>query len=238
MRSRQFLKGVIHGIPIFLGYLSVSFGFGIMAVRSGLSVAEAAAISLFNLTSAGQAAGVGIIAAGGSLIEMVLAQFTINLRYALMSLSLTQKLDKTFTLPHRLLAAYGITDEIFALASAQPGTITPWYMYGMISVSTLGWCLGTLLGGAAGSILPAAVSDALGIMLYGMFIAIVVPPARRERGVLAAALAAAVLSVVIYYFVPVISSGFSVMICGIAAAAGAAVLFPRRGEENKEADPV
>ena len=238
LKFRHFLKGLLHGIPIFLGYLSVSFGFGIMAVRTGLSVEEATAISLFNITSAGQAAGVGIIAAGGSLVEMVLAQFTINLRYALMSLSLTQKLDKTFTLPHRLLASYGITDEIFALASVQPGTITPWYMYGMISISALGWCLGTFLGAAAGSILPAAVSDALGIMLYGMFIAIVVPPARKERGVLAAVLAAAVLSTVIYYFIPVISSGFSVMICGIVAAAGAALLFPRKNEGGKEADAV
>ena len=124
MKLSHFVKGIKHGIPIFLGYLSVSFGFGILAVKSGLSVTEAAAVSLFNLTSAGQAAGVGIIAAGGSLAEMVLSQLIINLRYSLMSLSLSQKLDKSFNLPRRLLVSYGITDEIFIMAAVQPGRIT------------------------------------------------------------------------------------------------------------------
>ena len=230
MKGVQFRKGLVHGIPIFLGYLSVSFGFGIMAVRSGLTVLEAFAVSLFNLTSAGQAAGVGIIAAGGTIMEMILAQLTINLRYSLMSLSLSQKLDKSFTTPHRLIASYGITDEIYALASAQPGRITPWYMYGMILISTTGWCLGTVLGAAAGDLLPAAVSDALGIMLYGMFIAIVIPPAKKERGVLAAVLIGAVLSALIYYLMPFITSGFSVIICAVAAAALCAVIFPKEPE--------
>ena len=235
MKLKQFIRGLIHGIPIFLGYLSVSFGFGIMAVRSGLTVFEATAMSLFNITSAGQAAGVGIIAAGGSLLEMVLAQFTINLRYALMSLSLSQRLDKSFNTPHRLLASFGITDEIFALASVEPHPVTPYYMYGLILIAAVGWTAGTFLGSAAGSILPSAVSDALGIMLYGMFIAIVVPPAKKVRGVLAAVVIAAALSVLIYYLLPFISSGFSVMICGIAAAAVCALLFPRTPDrEEKE----
>lgn len=238
MKLKEFRRGLIQGIPIFLGYLSVSFGFGIMAVRSGLTVLEATAMSLFNITSAGQAAGVGIIAAGGSLIEMVLAQFTINLRYALMSLSLSQKLDRTFTTSHRLFASFGITDEIFALASVQPHPVTPYYMYGLILISAIGWTLGTFLGAAAGSILPAAISDALGIMLYGMFIAIVVPPAKKVHGVLAAVIIAAALSAVIYYLLPFISSGFSVMICGIAAAAAAALIFPRPSEPEGEGERV
>ncbi len=232
MKRKHFLKGIIHGIPIFLGYLSVSFGFGIMAVRSGLSVLEAVAMSLFNLTSAGQAAGVGIIAAGGSITEMILAQLTINIRYSLMSLSLSQKLDKCFTTPHRLAAAYGMTDEIFAVASGQPGAVTPWYMYGMTLIAAAGWCLGTFLGAQAGSILPAEISDALGIVLYGMFLAIIIPPSRKDRGILAAVLLAAALSTAIYFLLPFISGGFSVIICGVTVSAVCALLFPRSENEN------
>ncbi len=173
----HFVKGMYHGLPIALGYLSVSFGFGILAFNSGLSVFEAAMISVTNLTSAGQAAGVAIIAAGGMLTEMILTQFIINIRYALMSLSLSQKLDSSFTTPHRLLASFGITDEIFAVASAQPGKISPPYMYGMIFVAWVGWTAGTIMGAAAGELLPASVTNAMGIVLYGMFLAIIIPPA-------------------------------------------------------------
>lgn len=239
MKLSHFIKGLTHGIPIFLGYLSVSFGFGILAVKSGLSVTEAAAVSLFNLTSAGQAAGVGIIAAGGSITEMVLSQIIINLRYSLMSLSLSQKLDKSFNLPRRLLVSYGITDEIFAMAAVQPGRITPWYMYGIILISTVGWVLGTVLGAAAGTVLPAAVSDALGIMLYGMFIAIIIPPAKKEKSVLYGILLAAGASAALYYLAPFISSGFAVIICAAAAAALCALLFPKETPEApKDGDPA
>ena len=134
----DFKKGLIHGIPIALGYLSVSFGFGIMAVRAGLSVAAAVGISASNLTSAGQAAGISIIAAGGTYLEMALTQFIINLRYALMGLSLSQKLNDDFHTPQRLLVAFGITDEIFAVASAQEDRVSPVYMYGLILISFLG----------------------------------------------------------------------------------------------------
>lgn len=137
----NFLRGMYHGIPIALGYLSVSFGFGIMAAKAGLSVLAASAISATNLTSAGQAAGVDIIAASGTIIEMILVQLTINIRYSLMALSLSQKLDRKFTAPHRLAASYGITDEIFAVCSAQKQPLTPAYMYGMILVAFVlaGW---------------------------------------------------------------------------------------------------
>lgn len=232
MKRQHFLKGLIHGIPIFLGYLSVSFGFGIMAVQSGLTLIESAAVSLFNLTSAGQVAGVGIIAAGGSIVEMILAQLTINLRYSLMSLSLSQKLDKSFTTPHRLIASYGITDEIFAVASAQPGTVTPWYMYGLILISTVGWVLGTVLGAGAGSLLPEEMTNALGLMLYGMFLAIILPPSRKEKGVLISVIIAASISCIIYFLLPFISAGFSVIICAVAAALICAALFPRSDEEE------
>ena len=232
--SLNFVKGMSHGIPICLGYLSVSFGFGILAVRSGLSVFQSAAISATNLTSAGQLGGIDIIKAGGTLLEMALVQLTINIRYSLMALSLSQRLDKSFTFPHRLAASYGITDEIFAVCSAQKERITPPYMYGMILICTVGWVLGTVLGAAAGSLLPADISDALGLMLYGMFLAIIIPPARKEKGVLAAVLIAAAMSSIIYFLLPFISSGFSVMICGILTAVICALLFPHDDTEPTE----
>ena len=227
----DFLKGLFDGIPIFLGYLSVSFGFGIMAVSSGLSVLEAFMISLTNLTSAGQAQGVAVIAAGGTLIEMAVVQFVINIRYALMGLSLSQKLDAKFTLPHRLLAAYGITDEIFALCSTKETVLKPNYMYGVIAVSTFGWVLGTFLGGAAGTLLPDNVTAALGIVLYGMFIAIIVPPSRKYKNVLFVVGIAALFSVICKYLLPFISGGFAVIICAVAASVIGAVLFPRKEEK-------
>ncbi len=230
MNSR-FLKGISHGIPICLGYLSVSFGFGITAVASGLSTIEASIISASNLTSAGQAAGVGIIETGGTLLEMILVQLTINIRYALMGLSLSQKLDKKFTTPHRLLASYGITDEIFAVCSSQKEKLTPAYMYGIILISMLGWVTGTFLGASAGQLLPESISAALGIVLYGMFIAIVVPPSRKNKSVLFVAVGAALLSILFKYVLTDVSSGFAVIICAIVAAALGALIFPVSDEE-------
>ena len=230
----HFFKGLYHGIPIALGYLSVSFGFGIMAVKAGLSILAAVGISVTNLTSAGQAAGVAIIAAGGSYIEMALTQLVINIRYSLMGLSLSQRLDKSFTTPHRLLASFGITDEIFAVASAQPGRVTPWYMYGLILISFLGWSGGTLLGAAAGQFLPAAITDAMGIVLYGMFLAIIIPPARKEKSVLTAVVIAALFSILFNYLLTAVSPGFAVIISAIAASAVAALLFPIDEEEEEQ----
>ena len=230
----HFFKGLYHGIPIALGYLSVSFGFGIMAVKAGLSILAAVGISVTNLTSAGQAAGVAIIAAGGSYIEMALTQLVINIRYSLMGLSLSQRLDKSFTTPHRLLASFGITDEIFAVASAQPGRVTPWYMYGLILISFLGWSGGTLLGAAAGQFLPAAITDAMGIVLYGMFLAIIIPPARKEKSVLTAVVIAALFSILFNYLLTAVSPGFAVIISAIAASAAAALLFPINEEEEEQ----
>lgn len=229
-RGAAFRRGSLHGIPIALGYLSVSFGFGIMAVQSGLSIREATLISLLNLTSAGQAAGIGIIAAGGTLAEMALVQLTINIRYALMALSLSQKLDRSFTLPHRFLAAYGITDEIFGVCAAQESPLTPAYMYGMILIATAGWTMGTFLGASAGALLPAPVTAALGIVLYGMFLAIIIPPAKKERSILFVVIAAALLSICCKYLLPMLSEGFAVILCALAVSAAAAWLFPRKEE--------
>jgi 4-azaleucine resistance transporter AzlC len=224
-----------HGIPICLGYLSVSFGFGILAVKAGLSVFQASLISVTNLTSAGQKAGLDVMAAGGALIEMVLLQLTVNIRYSLMALSLSQKLDKSFTTPHRFLASYGITDEIFAVCSAQKEPITPAYMYGMIFIAGLGWVVGTALGAAAGELLPASVSTAMEIVLYGMFIAIVIPPAKKQHGVLFAAVIAAALSVMFKFAVPALSEGFAMIIAAVVSALMAALIFPIKEEEEAAA---
>lgn len=232
---QNFFKGAKDGLPICFGYLSVSFGFGILAVSLGLSLLEAAGISLTNLTSAGQVAGVGIIAAGGSLFEMALTQLIINIRYSLMGISLSQKLDKSFSTFHRLVASFGITDEIFAVAVGQK-SVSPFYMYGLISVSSLGWVTGTILGAAAGNILPPSVSGALGIVLYGMFLAIILPPAKKNRPVLITVLIAAALSIVFKYVLTFVSDGFAIIICAVIAAGLCAFFFPVKDEEEKEAE--
>ena len=231
--KKDFLKGMLHGVPIALGYLSVSFGFGIMAVKAGISVLDAVLISVTNLTSAGQAAAVGIIASDGGIIEMVLTQLTINIRYSLMSLSLSQKLHESFSLPKKLLASFGITDEIFAVAVSRPNKLTPCYMYGLIIVPVVGWTLGTFLGAFAGELMPAFIADAMGILLYGMFIAIIIPPARKEKKVLFVLGIAAAISCVFRYLLPFVTGGFAIMISAIAAAAIGALLFPI--EEKEEA---
>ena len=229
-----FLKGLLDGVPIALGYLSVSFGFGILAVRAGLTSLISVIISAVNLTSAGQAAGIAIIAAGGSYVEMALTQLVINLRYGLMSISLSQKLDDTFNTPRRLLVAYGITDEIFAVASAQKGLLTARYMYGLISISALGWCTGTLLGASAGQLLPSSLTDAMGIVLYAMFIAIVIPPAQKSRGVLAVAATAAICSMIFRYLLPQVTDGFAIIFSAIISAVMGALVFPVADEAEGE----
>lgn len=224
----KFLTGLRDGIPIGLGYLSVSFTFGIMAASYGIPLGYTLLISMTNLTSAGQLAGIGIIHAGGGLAEMALTQLVINLRYALMSLSLSQKLDGGFNLFHRLAVSFGITDEIFAVASSKKGDVSPRYMYGLIMIPYIGWAAGTALGTLAGNLLPEMLRNALGIALYGMFIAIVVPPAKKRPKLLAVIGIAVGLSCLIR-FVPVfsfISDGFSIIICTLIAATAGALLFP------------
>ncbi len=229
----DFLRGMYHGIPIALGYLSVSFGFGIMAVKAGIPILPTVIISAANMTSAGQAAAIGIIASGGAIIEMILTQLTINLRYSLMSLSLSQKLDSSFTLPKKLIASFGITDEIFAVAVSRPNKLTPAYMYGLIIVPFVGWTLGTFIGASAGELLPEFIANAMGILLYGMFIAIVVPPAKKEKRVLIVSLIAIVISCIFRYLIPSVSSGFSVIISALVASVTGALLFPLKETEGE-----
>lgn len=224
------------GIPVCVGYFSVSFGFGVMAVSQGLSVWQAILISASNLTSAGQFAGLTVIAAGAAIIEMILTQLVINSRYALMSVALGQKLGPGVGTGKRLLAAFFNTDEVFALGMTRLGTLTTAYFVGAGTIAAIGWTAGTALGSIAGSVLPLSVRLALGTMLYGMFIAIVVPQARQEKPMLICMLLALVLSC-LFTWMPVlntVSAGLAIVICTVAAAAICAAVFPVK-EKGAEA---
>lgn len=220
--------GLRDGLPIGLGYLSVSFAFGIFATGSGLTVWEAVMISLFNLTSAGQLAAVPIMVGGGSLIELAASQLVINLRYSLMSITLSQHLSPRVRLRDRFAIAFGNTDEIFAVACSKEQPIGTRYYLALCLFPICGWVLGTLCGAIAGSLLPTLVLTALEIAIYAMFIAIVVPAAKRSRPILLCLLLAALLSCLFYYIPALrqIPSGFTVILCALAAALTAALLFP------------
>ena len=230
----NFKKGIKDGLPIGLGYLSVSFAFGVQASIAGVPLLMSVFISMTNLTSAGQLAGLSIIAAVGTILEMVLTQLVINARYFLMSITLSQKLDGSFTTGHRLLCSAFVTDEIFAIAAAKPKTFGRKYFYGLVILPYFGWALGTLLGAAAGDVLPVSVTNALGIALYAMFIAIIVPPTIKVRGVAVAVSISIALSCT-FYFVPifsVLSEGFRYIISALIASAVTAAFFPVKSAEE------
>ena len=233
MKWNDYRRGVRRGVPVGVGYFSVSFGFGAMAVANGINWLDATLISASNVTSAGQFAGLTLILASAGLWEMILTQLVINSRYALMSLALSQKMGTRIGVLPRLPIAFMNTDEIFALAMAEKQPLTVPFLLGLGLTPFLGWTGGTLCGALAGSVLPEAVRLALGVMLYGMFIAIVVPPARQEKPVLITAALALVLSC-LFTWVPVlntVSAGISIVICTVAAAAVCAWLFPIPDEE-------
>nr|WP_291233942.1 AzlC family ABC transporter permease [Frisingicoccus sp.] len=231
-----FKQGMTDGIPIALGYMAVSFTFGIMAKDAGLTAFQAVLLSLTNLTSAGQFAGLGIIVASSSYLEMAFTQLVINLRYCLMSCALSQKLDLKAPFFHRFFIAYGNTDEIFGICSCREGKLDPFYCYGAISVASPGWAFGTFLGVLSGSILPARILSALGVALYGMFIAVIIPPAKTDKIIRGIVLASMAVSLV-FTIIPVlnhISSGFRIILLTLLIAGTAAVLFPIKSEEDIE----
>lgn len=226
--NNKFTKGIIDGIPICLGYLSVAFAFGIFSVGKGLSILETVLISMTNVTSAGQLAAVPIIASGGTLIELAASQLIINLRYALMSVSLSQKLGKSVKILDRFIISFVNTDEVFAVASGQNGMVGKRYLYGLILTPYLGWSLGTLIGAAAGNVLPEMVISSLGVAIYGMFIAIVIPKVKSNKPT-AKCVGLAILLSCIFYYVPYLNkipSGFVIIICAAAASALFAYLAP------------
>ena len=238
MEQNSFKKGILDGLPICVGYFAVSFAFGISAVAAGLTWLEAVLISMTNLTSAGQVAGVPIIAGGGTFAELAVSQLVINSRYSLMSISLSQHLSSKVKLWQRFLIAFGNTDEIFAVSTANIFPVGSRYMFGLILTPLLGWTGGTLLGAVAGDVLPAIVVTSLGVAIYGMFIAIVVPQIKREHSAAFCAAVAVIASCALYY-IPVVSEipdGFKIIICAIVAALIAAICFPvseeKEGTEN------
>ena len=233
MDQNAYLTGIRRGLPVGVGYFSVAFGFGAMTAAEGIRALDATLISLTNFTSAGQFAGVTLILAGTGLWEVILTQIVINSRYALMGLALSQRLGKEIGLLPRLFISFIDSDEIFALAMAEPGRLSPSFMAGLGLAPVLGWVGGTLCGALAGSVLPLAVRTALGVMLYGMFVAIVVPPAKKDKPVLAVVLLALVLSCLLAW-VPAlreISPGIAIVLCTVVAAGLGAWLFPVPDEE-------
>ncbi|MBQ9148945.1 MAG: AzlC family ABC transporter permease [Oscillospiraceae bacterium] len=235
MNWNAYRTGVQRGLPVGVGYFSVSFGFGAMAASQGIKALDAALISVTNLTSAGQFAGLTLIIAAATIWEMILTQIVINSRYALMGVALSQKMGQRIGFFPRLFIAFFNTDEIFALAMAEKGPLTVPFMMGLGLTPIIGWTGGTLLGALAGSVLPLAVRTALGVMLYGMFIAIVVPPAKQERPVLITVVLALVLSC-LFTWVPGlkdVSAGIAIVICTVTAAAVCAWLFPVEEEEEQ-----
>ncbi|MBO5845737.1 MAG: AzlC family ABC transporter permease [Clostridia bacterium] len=220
--------GFRDGMPIGVGYFAMSFAFGIYSVALGLTPLEAMFISMFNLTSAGQIAAVPIIAGGGSLISLVLTQLVINARYALMSISLSQRLGKSVKLVDRFPIAFFNTDEIFAISCAKESLIGRKYLYAIAVIPYLSWTLGTLAGAVAGNILPEIITNSLSVLLYAIFIAILMPPAKAAISNSLAIVSAVVLSS-LFYFLPVLKSiplGVVIIIITVAVSAIFALIAP------------
>jgi len=195
----EFIRGIKRGFPICLGYIPVSFTFGLIAVKMGFSPAQATLISLTNMASAGQFAGIRLIEGGAPYIELVITTFVINLRYFLMSLSLSQKVAQDMPFYKRAIMAYCITDEVFALSAMEPDEVSFPFFGGLMLTPILGWTSGTLLGAVASGLLSPMVQGCMGIALYCMFIAIIIPPARKSRKVALAVVVAAFLSCMFKY---------------------------------------
>lgn len=228
LSNYTFVRGIRDGIPICLGYFAVSFALGIAGRGVGMNAVQAFVMSLTMVASAGQFAAITLIGAGAGIIEMITTTVVVNLRYLLMSCSLTQKLSPETKLLHRLALSYCMTDEIFGLSISVDGFLRPVYTYGITVISVSGWCLGTVLGVVAGNILPALVTNALGVAMYGMFLAIIIPPAKENHflgALVAVSMAASGLFSVLPYL-KAISSGFRVIILTILIAGIAAVIHP------------
>lgn len=234
-KFEDFFRGLKDGLPICMGYLGVSFAFGIFAVEKGLTIMEAMLMSMTNVTSAGQFAAVPVITAGGTLIELALGQIIINLRYMFMSVALSQKLDKGIKLLDRMIISFVNTDEIFAVAVSHKEDSKKSYLYGLILTPYLGWSIGTLIGATMGAILPHMVVSALGIAIYAMFAAIVIPQMKEDKNMSLCVIFSVLLSCVFYYM-PVLKNipqGFVITICALAASIVFAYFAPI-GEDKYE----
>ena len=232
----NFTRGLKAGIPIGLGYLSVSFTFGMITITYGLTWWQAVLVSMTTVTSAGQFAGIGMMSLPGQSIPMLISQLTINVRYSFMSVSLSQKLEERFSGIYRWLLGFFMTDEIFAVASGEE-VVTRSFFAGLAVIPYIGWSTGTLIGALLGSILPHRLMSAFGLAIYGMFVAIVVPDMKKGIQVCVVVLLAAIISCLFYYIpaLAAINSGLSISIAAILAAMIGAIFFPIQIEE-KEAE--
>ncbi|MFS0821148.1 AzlC family ABC transporter permease [Bacillus sp. 1P02SD] len=225
---KEWKSGLKNGIPIAIGYFAVSFTFGILAEQAGLNPFEAVLMSVTNLTSAGQFAGLTLIAGAATIVEIAVTQLIINSRYFLMSFALSQKIDPNTSFFHRSIMAYGITDEVFGVTVAVPGKLNPYYAYGVMSAAVPGWALGTLFGVISGNILPPRLISALSIALFGMLIAVIIPPAKGDKVLTGLIVISMVLSL-LFAELPIlesISSGVKIIILTILIAGIAAFAFP------------
>ncbi len=235
--NRQcFRRGIRDGMPIALGYFAVAFTLGIAAKNAGFSALQAMVESLTNNASAGEYAVFSLAAAGAGYWEVAVMTLVANARYLLMSCSLSQKLPPETSLAHRMLVAFDVTDEIFGISIAYPGRLNPWYTYGAMAVSIPGWGLGTFLGVAVGNVLPLRLMSALSVGLYGMFLAIIVPPWKKDKVVLGLVLFsfAASFALANWPLLAGISPGIKTILLTVVLSLGAAVLFPVQDEERGE----
>ena len=224
------VRGLRDGVPISLGYFAVAFTLGIAAKRAGLTALQAALASCLTMASAGQYAGFTVMAEMGTYLTMAIMILVANARYLLMSCALTQKLSPKTGLVHRLLMGLGVTDEIFGVSIAQPGTLSPYYFYGVYLIATPGWTLGTYLGVLIGNLLPGNLVSALSVGLYGMFLAVIIPPARKDKliGCLVAISMALSLLADKLPLLDGISSGTKIIVLTVVISVAAALLFPRK----------
>ena len=235
--NRQcFRRGIRDGMPIALGSFAVAFTLGIAAKNAGFSALQAMVESLTNNASAGEYAVFSLAAAGAGYWEVAVMTLVANARYLLMSCSLSQKLPPETSRAHRMLVACDVTDEIFGISIAYPGRLNPWYTYGAMAVSIPGWGLGTFLGVAVGNVLPLRLMSALSVGLYGMFLAIIVPPWKKDKVVLGLVLFsfAASFALANWPLLAGISPGIKTILLTVVLSLGAAVLFPVQDEERGE----
>ena len=238
LSNRQWYAcGLKAGVPIGLGYLAVAFTLGIAAKNAGLTAFQATLTSFLINASAGEFVGFTLIGAGASYLEVAIMELVANARYLLMAFSLSQKLSPKTGVLHRLLIGWYVTDEVFGVSISAPGYLNPFYTYGAISLACPGWAIGTCLGVIVGNILPASLVSALSVGLYGMFIAIFVPPSKTSKVIAGLVLVSMALSFA-FNRIPVfdgISSGIKTIILTVAISAAAALLFPIR-EVKKDAE--
>jgi len=230
------LQGFRDGIPIGLGYFAVAFSLGIAAKNAGLTPFQAFLTSALCHASAGEYAGFTVIAAAASFLEMATITLIANARYLLMSCAMSQRINPDMPFFHRLIMSFFITDELFGIAIARPGHLNPWYTYGAVLFASPCWAVGTALGALAGNLLPERFVSAFSVALYGMFLAIFIPPARKDKVILGIVVLCFVCSGLAAYlpFTASLSEGTRTIILTLIISAGAALLFPRKTEEVPE----